>query len=574
MKRILTTLFVTILMCGFCIGVIAVEPQLGGDGHSTAFLKPDGTFWTNYNQKQNFYKRANDVKWIFNGGEGLLLKNDNSLWSWGNNTHGTIGNGTNFKDVTNPVKIMDDVVFATGNDISRAVIKADGTLWMWGSNIAGCLGIGNREKQNSPIEVANDVTYVTLGDYTTGFVKKDNSFWIMGFSQSTDPDEDILFPTKIMDGVKDAKFGRNVFLVRKVDNSLWGWTQWKKDPIKIIDNVISYEIGESISTGYSIAAITSDNKCWGASNNINEIVHIADDVKMLRFSDANVFFYLTNSGHLFNGVFGSKIYTNKMFDNVTSFNANYPLGVRFIRNDGFIYSDDSMLSYVEKIKVPYGNNSNMTIYKNVPITTFGLSGSSKIETGQSAIITAIYYDEKGNQILDPNVAWYFDQNGVINATINNNVLFVDAVKPGTARISAYHNPTGAVAEFYIEVTEKPIYVELDGLSVTFDQMPIIKDDRVMVPLRKIFENLGYTVEWDGNTQTATAKRGDDYIIVQIGNNNILYRLGTTTGTFTNDVSPFIIGSRTLVPVRAIAQCAGCDVKWDAETYTVYLYNKK
>ena len=47
---------------------------------------------------------------------------------------------------------------------------------------------------------------------------------------------------------------------------------------------------------------------------------------------------------------------------------------------------------------------------------------------------------------------------------------------------------------------------VDGNALTFDQQPIMDSDRVMVPIRTIFEALGYTVDWDQATQTGTATR--------------------------------------------------------------------
>ena len=111
-----------------------------------------------------------------------------------------------------------------------------------------------------------------------------------------------------------------------------------------------------------------------------------------------------------------------------------------------------------------------------------------------------------------------------------------------------------------------IKVVLDGTELSFDQPPIIENDRVMVPIRAIFEALGYTVEWYGDTQTAVANKGNNTITVQINNPKISYN----KGTYLCDVSPKIVSGRTLVPVRAISECAGCNVDWDGERKTVYI----
>lgn len=117
---------------------------------------------------------------------------------------------------------------------------------------------------------------------------------------------------------------------------------------------------------------------------------------------------------------------------------------------------------------------------------------------------------------------------------------------------------------------KEIKVVLNGREIEFDQPPVMVNDRVMVPMRKIFEELGYSVEWYGDTQTAVAKKGSNTITVGIGKNNISYG----KGTYNCDVAPMIISRRTLVPVRAISECDGCNVEWDSENYSVIITSRK
>jgi len=62
------------------------------------------------------------------GSHVLFVADDNSLWAWGNNGQGQLGNGTN-EDQLHPVKIMDDVVFVNANWGSSMAIQSDGTLW-------------------------------------------------------------------------------------------------------------------------------------------------------------------------------------------------------------------------------------------------------------------------------------------------------------------------------------------------------------------------------------------------------------------------------------------------------------
>lgn len=62
-----------------------------------------------------------------------------------------------------------------------------------------------------------------------------------------------------------------------------------------------------------------------------------------------------------------------------------------------------------------------------------------------------------------------------------------------------------------------IQVKLDGSYVKFSgQEPTVINNRTMVPLRGIFENLGYSIEWDANTKTATLNKDNKSISIQTG----------------------------------------------------------
>ncbi|MCD8181614.1 MAG: hypothetical protein LUF26_09105 [Firmicutes bacterium] len=109
----------------------------------------------------------------------------------------------------------------------------------------------------------------------------------------------------------------------------------------------------------------------------------------------------------------------------------------------------------------------------------------------------------------------------------------------------------------------------DGVDTTLDVPAQIIDDRTMVPLRAIFEALGASVEWDGDTQTVTSVKGDITVKLTIGENAI-YKNGVATEL---DVAGQIVDDRTLVPVRAIAESFDSDVAWDADTQTVTITAK-
>lgn len=122
-------------------------------------------------------------------------------------------------------------------------------------------------------------------------------------------------------------------------------------------------------------------------------------------------------------------------------------------------------------------------------------------------------------------------------------------------------------------TPPVISVKLDNVDLLFDQPPILINDRTMVPIRVIFEAMGYMVEWNVETQTATSIKGNDKIIVQLNNNVIKYTINGYAGEYVCDVVPQIVSGRTLVPARAVAESAGCMVEWNGETQLVSIFTK-
>ena len=98
--------------------------------------------------------------------------------------------------------------------------------------------------------------------------------------------------------------------------------------------------------------------------------------------------------------------------------------------------------------------------------------------------------------------------------------------------------------------------------------PITEKDRTLVPMRAIFEALGAEVEWENETQTATATKDGITVSVTIDSNRML----KNGEEIELDVPARLVeDSRTLVPLRAISEAFGCQVEWDEELQRVDIY---
>src|SRR5271166_3993705 len=92
-----------------------------------------------------------------------------------------------------------------------------------------------------------------------------------------------------------------------------------------------------------------------------------------------------------------------------------------------------------------------------------------------------------------------------------------------------------------------VRIVVNGSQVQFDQPPIERSGRVFVPLRGVFERLGASVVYDNGTINATGNGHN--IQLRLGSNTVLVD-GTTRQL---DVAPFLVGARTLVPLRFISE---------------------
>ena len=121
----------------------------------------------------------------------LAIAADGTLWAWGKNDKGQLGLGNEGTTVNRPIQVGSDTDWATiavGGDYSLA-IKKDGTLWAWGSQQNGRLGDGQTSGQiNTPTQVGNDNSWANLfacNNWGSSFgIKTDGSLWAWGTGQN------------------------------------------------------------------------------------------------------------------------------------------------------------------------------------------------------------------------------------------------------------------------------------------------------------------------------------------------------------------------------------------------------
>jgi hypothetical protein len=107
------------------------------------------------------------------------IKQDGSLWCWGRNDYGQLGDGT-YSGKSTPVQITSGVSSVALGGYHTCAVKIDGSLWCWGDNSSGQLGDGTNTSKNTPVQITSGVSSVALGGYHTCAVKIDGSLWCWG----------------------------------------------------------------------------------------------------------------------------------------------------------------------------------------------------------------------------------------------------------------------------------------------------------------------------------------------------------------------------------------------------------
>lgn len=285
----------------------------------------------------------------------FVIKADNSLWAWGNNGWGQLGDGTD-KDKNTPVKIMDDVKSVYVDEGSThsyyaMAIKTDSSLWAWGGFNYGQFGDGTTESKHSPVKITDGVSSVSFGNSYTLILKTDGSLWGTGeniqgqLGDGTGKSKYI--PVKIMDRVASMSAGNNYAMAVKTDGSLWAWGAnsygglgdgTKTDrltPVKIMDGVASVSIGSNFPS-YAMA-VKKDGSLWawgagpvgdGTENNIETPTKIMDGVLSVTLgknyamaikTDSGLWSWGLNSrGELGNGTKEKSLSPVKILDGVAS----------------------------------------------------------------------------------------------------------------------------------------------------------------------------------------------------------------------------------------------------------------
>ena len=112
----------------------------------------------------------------------LALKSDGTVWAWGDNGSGQLGDGST-TDRSTPVQVSGRVIAIAAGSYHSLALKSDGAIWAWGSNGSGQLGDGSTSYYNStpvPVSGLSGVIALAAGSSHTLALKSDGTVWAWG----------------------------------------------------------------------------------------------------------------------------------------------------------------------------------------------------------------------------------------------------------------------------------------------------------------------------------------------------------------------------------------------------------
>lgn len=194
---------------------------------------PDGL------QKQDTLKTGGElqqkaVRLAAGTDHSVVVANDGTVWGWGLNSEGQIGNGERGNRKLKPVQAegLSDVVAVSCGDHATVALKRDGTVWAWGNNISGQLGAEGEEPRAIPARVPGLDDIVALAGGYTHIValKRDGTVWTWGANHYFQLDDDAgvkrrpapMQVPRLYDVTAIAAGGGHSVALRS-DGSVWTW---------------------------------------------------------------------------------------------------------------------------------------------------------------------------------------------------------------------------------------------------------------------------------------------------------------------------------------------------------------
>ena len=455
----------------------------------------------------------------------LAIKADGSLWAWGGNSVGQLGDGTN-ETQTTPIKIMDEVISISANYGHSLAIKTDGSLWAWGGNWDGQLGDGTTESRSTPVRIMDSVKSVSAGLSWSMAIKSDDSLWTWGGNQygqlGNGTTDDTYLPIKIMDDVKAVTadgsykplyFPVQTFAIRKDDSLFsWGW--------------LGHEMNDST---YLPESTTSPKRIMGSVESVSAAPRHAMIIK--------------NDGSLWKWESDTEV---KIMDSTLSVSTGY-LHTASIKNDGSLwvwgYNPDGQIGDGTDID----REHPIKIMDSVACVTVGVDRTLAVKDDGSLWI---WGNNREGAIGDGFENEYDDSE--LYGDDEQGILVVDHNRYTPVKIMDGVMLPGRTTDSSPEVE-----VSINGIQLKTDTEAFIHEDSTYVPLRAVAETLDCVVSYEADLKTAVIKTKSDEIRMPVGSST-----ATVNSKSVQIPAPSIlVRDRIMVPLRFVSEALDSYVTW-------------
>ncbi len=226
----------------------ARQPAVAIGVNHGGILASDGSLWTwgetglgwqvlglgsNVRTQACLRRIGMETNWVniaVGGSTTLALKSDGTIWAWGENLSGQLGDGTTVRERASPVRSVpgnDWTQVATAGPHSVA-LKQDGTLWAWGNNWAGQLGDGTTNNSRLSVQVGSSTNWIRIWANLIQNVgqQSDGSLWFWGWDYTrSQKGSSIPVPTRVSPDTNWVSVGMGDWMVFaiKSDGTLWAW---------------------------------------------------------------------------------------------------------------------------------------------------------------------------------------------------------------------------------------------------------------------------------------------------------------------------------------------------------------
>ena len=257
---------------------------------NTAAIKTDGTLWTwgadDYGQLgNNPFLPYSWTQINTNSSAKYAIRSDGTLWFWGSAGTQLTGFGITTGARSSPVQLGTDswLTLGTGGRQTQFAIKANGTLWGWGQNTNGMLGDGTAIHRSSPVQIGIGFSWTAVvnGQTATAAIRSDGLMFSWGGNSNGELGSNVAStvfrssPVQIGTGfswIMLAGSGNETRLAIRQDGTLWGWGQGSGGIIGDIaatnrSSPVQVGVGFSWTTvctqGSTTHAIRQDGTLWG-----------------------------------------------------------------------------------------------------------------------------------------------------------------------------------------------------------------------------------------------------------------------------------------------------------------------